>query len=139
MRAAEQRGFTLLEVMVALAIFVAAALALDSAMGANTRGTIRLEEKTLASWVAANKLVELQVYQQWPGTGRQDDRAAMAGRDWLVETEVSPGPVPDTRRVDIRVGEVPGEGGERQFSATLTALLTRPSPPPGQAAAGQSP
>lgn len=136
MRHAEQRGFTLLEVMVALAIFVAAALALDSAMGANTRGTIRFEEKTLASWVASNKLVELQLYQAWPAPGRQDDEAAFAGREWSVRTEVSAGPLPDTRRVDVSVGPVVEFGGEASSVATLTALLVKPAAPP---AAGPQP
>lgn len=115
--------------MIALAIFVAAALALDSAMGANTRGTIRFEEKTLATWVASNKLVELHLYQRWPGVGRQDDESEFGGRKWFVETIVSEGPVDNTRRVDIAVGPAPDTfGDDRHPVSTLTALLARPPP-----------
>jgi len=125
------RGFTLIEVMVALAIFVALALALDSTMSANVRGTMRMEEKTLAMWVASNKLVELQVYQRWPGNGRQDDESEFAGRQWFVETEVSEGPFPDTRRVDISVGPRPDAAlTEKMPVSTITALLVKPPPPP---------
>lgn len=126
MRRSDARGFTLLEVMIALAVFVAAALALDSAMGANTRGTLRFEEKTLASWVAANKLVELQLYQQWPATGRQDEETEFAGRKWQVQADVAAGPLPDTRRIDINVGPVAEFGSERTVVSTLTALLVKP-------------
>ena len=129
------RGFTLIEVMVALAIFVAAALALDAAMSANVRGTVRFEEKTLATWVASNKLVELQLYQQWPATGRQDDEAELGGRRWFVQVDVSNGPLPATRRVDITVGPATEFGEERQSVASLAALLAQPPPPPQQPAA----
>lgn len=124
------RGFTLIEVMVALAIFVAIALALDSTMSANVRGVTRMEEKTLAEWIASNKLVELQVYQKWPGNGRQDDESEFAGRKWFVETEVADGPFPDTRRIDISVGPKPeGAMTEKHSVSTLTALLVKPAIP----------
>lgn len=126
-RRPEAGGFTLIEVMVALAIFVALAIALDSTMSANVRGVTRYEEKTLAAWVASNKLVELQVYQKWPQNGRQDDESEFAGRTWFVETTVSDGPFPDTRRVDIAVGQKPDGALGKKFSvSTLTALLAKP-------------
>lgn len=128
-------GFTLIEVMVALAIFVALAIALNSVMSANLMGTVRMEEKTLATWVASNKLVELQAYQRWPGTGRQDDESEFAGRRWFVQTEVSNGPFPNTRRIDIAVGPQPEQAlAEKNSVATLTALLVKPgeaAPPQG--------
>jgi general secretion pathway protein I len=121
------RGFTLIEVMVALAIFVALAIALNSVMSANLSGTVRMEEKTLATWVASNKLVELQAYQRWPGVGRQDDESEFAGRRWFVQTEVIGGPFPGTRRVDISVGLQPeGALAEKNPVATLTAMLVKP-------------
>lgn len=121
------RGFTLIEVLVALVVFVAVALALDSTMTSNVVSTTRLEEKTLAGWVASNKLVELQVYQRWPENGRQDDEAEFAGRTWFVRTEVGDGPFPDTRRVDIEVGPKPDAAMEEKHPVTtLTALLVRP-------------
>lgn len=143
-RHAEQRGFTLIEVMVALAIFVAVAIALDSTMSANVRGVTRFEEKTLAAWVASNKLVELQVYQQWPSIGRQDDESEFGGRRWFVQTEVSDGPYPQTRRVDISVGPQPeGALAEKHPVSTLTAMLvepdTRPAKPSTPPAEGETP
>ncbi|MFZ5722944.1 MAG: type II secretion system minor pseudopilin GspI [Pseudomonadota bacterium] len=137
---ADVRGFTLIEVMVALVVFVAVALALDSMMGANVNSQIRFEEKTLATWVASNKLVEMQVYQKWPENGRQDDESDFGGRPWFVRTEVTNGPFPDTRRVDISVGPKPdGMLEDKRSVATLTALLSRPETPPPVAPAGGTP
>lgn len=120
-------GFTLVEVMVALAVFVAVALALDSTMGANVMGTQRMESKTLATWVASNKLVEMQIYQRWPETGRQDDESEFAGRRWFVQTQVSEGPMPGTREVLISVGtQTTASFEEKLPEATLSALLVQP-------------
>lgn len=124
---ADLRGFTLIEVLVALVVFVAVAMALDSTMGANVTSQVRFEEKTLATWVASNKLVEMQVYQKWPDTGRQDDETKFAGRDWFIATEVSEGPYPGTRRVDISVGPKSTATFDKPNPvATLTALLAKP-------------
>lgn len=123
-----QHGFTLIEVLVALAMFVAVALALDSALSANVRGVVRFEEKSMAAWVASNKLVEMQVYQQWPSPGRQDDESEFAGRTWFVETTVSEGPYPGTRKAVIGVGIKPeGIMADKAPVSTLTALLVQPS------------
>lgn len=131
---ADLRGFTLIEVMVALVVFVAVALALDSTMGANVTSQVRFEEKTLATWVASNKLVEMQVYQKWPDTGRQDDETKFGDRDWFIATEVSEGPYPGTRRVDISVGpKSTGTFDKPNPVATLTALLAKPEVAAGTA------
>lgn len=135
-----QQGFTLIEVMVALAIFVALAIALDSTMTANVRGVTRFEDKTMAAWVASNKLVELQIYQRWPSIGRQDDEAEFAGRQWFVETDVGAGPYPGTRRVDISVGPRPeGTLQEKHPVSTLTALLVQPAEEQPAPATGPGP
>lgn len=133
----DARGFTLIEVMVALVVFVAVAIALDSTMTANVTTQVRFEDKTLATWVASNKLVELQVYQKWPANGRQDDESEFAGRRWFVQTEVADGPYPETRRIDIHVGPKPeGVFTEKNPVATLTALLAKPAEAPAPANPG---
>lgn len=137
MRPRAESGFTLIEVLVALGVFVAVALSLDSIMGADIGGVMRYEDKTLATWVASNKLVELQVYQRWPANGRSDDEAESGGRKWFVETTVADGPYPETRRVDIAVGPKPEKFGEQKHPvATLTGLLAKPAGPFGANAGG---
>lgn len=120
-------GFTLIEVLVALVVFVAAALALESTMTANVSSQSRFEEKTLATWVAANKLVEMQVYQKWPDSGSQEDEVKFGDRDWAINVAVTAGPYPGTRRVDISVGpKAAGMFAEGRSVTTLTALLVQP-------------
>lgn len=128
-----QRGFTLVEVLVALAILVFAIMALMQSMGVAAVNTAMLDERTAAYMVAADKLVELQVYQRWPENGTTDEKLEPPeddehGRTWLIRTIISNGPYPDTRRVDIEVGPETRLGGERQVLYILTSLLGRPAP-----------
>ncbi len=73
------RGFTLLEVLVALAIFSVAALAVLSATNNNITSLSYLEEKTFADWVANNKLVDLELADANDG---QKGTETLAGVEW---------------------------------------------------------
>ena len=86
------RGMTLLEVMVALAIFAMAGLALVRTVSQQTVGLSALEEKTFATWVADNHLAEVMLAKAWPGLSWTEGTEEMAGRKWYwrwrgVETE----------------------------------------------------
>ncbi len=118
-----QNGFTLVEVLVALTILVTAIVVLSQSIGGAASAYTWMEERTLASTIASDKLVELQVFQQWPSTGTDDETLERDGKRWEIRTRVSDGPWPGTRRVDIEVG--PEEGGHT--SHTLTSLLGRPA------------
>lgn len=122
-----QRGFTLVEILVALAVLVSAVVVLSDALGGAARNYSRLEEKTQAWQVASDKLVELQVYQQWPGTGTDDSRVERFGVQWLVRTRISGGPFPDTRRVDIDVGPAPEGNEDWAVFYSLASLLGKPA------------
>lgn len=122
----QQRGFTLIEVLVAVIILSLAALTLANSFGSSANGFARMEDRTAAWLVASDKLVELQVYQQWPGVGTQDDRLEQNGREWQIRTRISPGPYPDTRRVDVQVGPVPERGQDFYVTYSLGSLLGKP-------------
>ncbi|WP_019341371.1 type II secretion system minor pseudopilin GspI, partial [Stutzerimonas stutzeri] len=85
---ARSRGFTLLEVLVALAIFAIVAAVVLTAAGRSVNNAGRLEALTLASWIADNRLTELQLQQPAPNVGREDTRLAFGGRQWQTLSEV---------------------------------------------------
>ncbi|MGL5947598.1 MAG: type II secretion system minor pseudopilin GspI [Aeromonas sp.] len=77
------RGMTLLEVMVALAVFSVAGLAAMKTAGEHLNGLNYLEEKTLATWVAENQLVEQKLLKKWPGDSWIEGEEEMAGSKWF--------------------------------------------------------
>lgn len=86
------RGFTLLEVLVALAVLALALAAGIKAAGSNIDNAAYLRDRTLAHWVAMNKLTEMQVFNKFPTTGTTERGSLLvAGSEWYwtVQTTVN--------------------------------------------------
>lgn len=97
------RGFTLLEVLVAMAILSLGMIAVFSGMNQSVNVTIRLRDKTLASWIALNRITELQVTGEYPDSGNQRDQVEMAHAQWAYDMKISDIPQIGMRRIDITV------------------------------------
>ena len=98
-----EAGFTLLEAMVALVIVALGMMAVNTQLGHFAATAIHIEQKTLASWIATNRITELSIQNQWPELGDDEEEIDYAGRTWLVRTEVLETPVDNLRRVDVDV------------------------------------
>lgn len=96
------RGFTLIEVLIALAIVALAVGALLGTVTSSASNVIYLKEKTLAEWVALNRLTEIRIAQQMPDKGKRTGNAEMGGLKWQWEEEVIELPVKGMFRVEIR-------------------------------------
>ncbi|MGE0080919.1 MAG: type II secretion system minor pseudopilin GspI [Thiohalomonadaceae bacterium] len=118
-----QRGFTLLEVLVALAIVAIALGALLKTGAGNSANAVYLRDKTLAHWVAMNKVTELQLEPGWPAVGTTRGKAEMAGREWQWTAKVSETFDANVRRVDV---EVRAEDERGSALDTVTAFLPKP-------------
>lgn len=116
-----ERGFTLLEVMVAMAIFAVAAMALLNAGRDQIQSSEHLEEKTFAHWVGMNWITELQLAGTLPDSGRGEKRVSMAGRDWRIVSNVENTPVSNVRRVTVDVSLAPRDFGED--TPVITSLV----------------
>lgn len=98
-----QRAFTLLEVLIALAIFATVAAALLTASARSLQNASRLEEKSLAGWLADNYLSELQLADTPPAIGDESRDLEYAGRQWQLYSETTGTSEPGMRRVDVWV------------------------------------
>jgi general secretion pathway protein I len=76
-------GFTLIEVMLAMAIFSIAGIALLSAADNNFKNLSHLENKVLANWVASNQLVAVTLNPKWPPKNNKKGKVEMAGQEWF--------------------------------------------------------
>ena len=114
------RGFTLIEVLVALAIVAVALGAGISAAGALTNNAQRLAEVSAAQWCADNQLVNLKLARQFPAIGDSDFACEQLGRSFKGQLRVRPTPNPNFRRVDAAVADA-----SDQPLLTLSTVLPR--------------
>lgn len=102
-----QRGFTLLEVMIAMAVFAVVAMAITKSTSTSIEQTRMIEDKTLAYWVAQNELGEMRLSghkeDSFPATGRRNEKVVLAERDWNLLVAVLDTENPDIRRIEISV------------------------------------
>jgi general secretion pathway protein I len=101
--AGDERGFTLLEMLVALAVFSLAALALLRLEGATVRQTGELDERMLAQLVARNLAVETLTDPAPPAIGTSAGETVNGGRRWRWSRTTSRTPDQSLVRVDISV------------------------------------
>ena len=98
-------GFTLIEVLVALAIVAIALLAGLQATTALTNNAMRQSDVLLAHVCAENELIGIRLLKQMPGVGNKTSACEQAGRNLQVTLSVQPTPNPKFRRVDAQISD----------------------------------
>ncbi len=96
------RGFTLVEVLVAMTILAVGVTALVSASAASTFRSGKLREREVARWVATNHLNTLQALPGWPDLGAKNTEVEMVKQTWYVRTRTKNENL-GLRRMDIEV------------------------------------
>ena len=113
-------GFTLVEVLVALAITAIALGAGLKAAGALTDNAQRLADVTAAHWCADNALAGLRLARRFPDLGESEFACQQLGRDYRGLLRAQATPNPNFRRVDAVVADERG-----QVMATLSTVFGR--------------
>ena len=116
------RGFTLIEVMVAIAIFAMAALAAVSAASGHLNSLSTIQQRTFAQYVAANRLTELNLTTTWPIKDNQRGSERQGGVEWQWRQQVVETVTPNVVAVTIEVTQ-----GEQDYQwARLTQYIRKP-------------
>jgi len=100
-----QRGFTLIEVLVALGIVAIALTAGLQATASLTNNAQRQSSVLLAQLCAENEMVRVRLARQLPGVGEQRVACRQGNTDFDVAVVVAPTPNPNFLRVDAQVFE----------------------------------
>lgn len=101
--------------------------------------TVLLRDKTLATWIATDRITEIRVAGEYPDAGVRDDLIDMAGAEWAYTIKISKIPDMDMRRLDVTVGFADDSDN---IIATVIGFVPAPqaglggaTAPPGEAGA----
>ena len=103
MTRAPVRGFTLVEVLVALVIVAFGVGALMATLTAAADNTGVLRDRSFAGWVAMNRITEVRLAVTAPGNGKREGVAEFAGERWRWREEITDPRIAGIRRIDVSV------------------------------------
>jgi general secretion pathway protein I len=116
-------GFTLVEVLVALAVLTIALAAVMRGLSQSIDMSASLRDRTVAMWIAQNRLTAHQMQGDWPAMDTTEGDTNMADRAWHWREQVTAAPgEQDMRQIHIEVRLAAGE----QTLARLIGFLPKP-------------
>lgn len=116
-RQTSERGFTLIEVLIALAIIAISLGAILNTSGSQANQAAYLKHKTIAHWVAMNELTQLQLADEFPSAGEETGSTEMNGTEWFWIRKTIKTEDDDARQVEFQVFS------DKQHERNLTRLI----------------
>lgn len=121
-----QKGFTLLEVMVALAIFAVAAIALTKIAMQYTQSTSNAILRTKAQFVAMNEIANMEINQEWL-EGTQSKQVTAQGETWQIDKKAQSTLSPKIQRIELQVSLYNTEQGKVEAGITNLVFFNYPT------------
>ena len=127
-RSSPSCGFTLIEVLVALSIVIIAFMAMYGSMTQVVAATTIMQDKTIATWIAFDRITELRVAESFPEDDKTSGELTMGGLDWVYTIRLI-----DTESDNIRqvIVEVAPELEPDNILGLATGVVVRAVEPPG--------
>ena len=116
-----RRGFTLLEVMIALLVITLGMAAVINTTSESGWKSAQLRHKTIATWVAQNQITKYRANRIWGNANSQSGKVEMANIDWAWRMKISETDDPSLRRLDVEVFI----DGEEALKARLTGFIAK--------------
>lgn len=129
--ARHDRGFSLVEALVALAVFALAGVALVQLQTHSLGAFTRVETRTLADNIAQNQLVRIVAARNKPDVGQREEEVDFAGRSWRMSVAVIATQDPTIRRASVVVRAPTGDAAlavAHAFFAVPQAAVQAPAP-----------
>jgi len=121
----KSKGFTLLEVMVALFVVAISLGGVIKVMGSAARNSARLSDRTFAQWVALNELAELRIKKSWPKLGEVKGDQEMVDRKWNWVQKTIKTDDANIKRVELSVWPAESKNGADPIT-TVVGFLAKP-------------
>ncbi|MDR0002472.1 type II secretion system minor pseudopilin GspI [Acinetobacter sp. 11367] len=121
----KSKGFTLLEVMVALAIFAVAAVALTKVAMQYTQSTSNAILRTKAQFVAMNEIALMEINQEWL-EGPQSKQVTSQGETWQIDKSAQSTISPNVQKVDLQISLYDSDKGKVQNGITHLVFFNYP-------------
>lgn len=99
------KGFTLIEILIAVAILAVALAATTRAASVATDGALETRHRLLATWAAQNRIAELRARRVFPSIATHRLNAEQAGMALVIDETIAETPNPAIRRLDLAVAE----------------------------------
>ena len=116
MKNLNKKGFTLIEVLIAMTILSITLIAVIKTVTAQSKNIYYLKTKSIANLIASNKLIEIELQKTWPNIGITKGNEKMADNIWYWEVNVSKTPDNNVRRLEINIKKSPTD---KNFITTL--------------------
>ena len=124
-RSERTAGFTLVEVMVALAIAGLSLAAVAASISQMVDAGSAMQERTYASWIAQNKIAELRLANVVPEVSATNGELQYAALEWAWRATISETGVENLFRVDVEVSYA----GSDDIIRTVTGFIGEPGVP----------
>ncbi|MCH2070784.1 type II secretion system minor pseudopilin GspI [Acinetobacter pittii] len=121
----KSKGFTLLEVMVALAIFAVAAVALTKVAMQYTQSTSNAILRTKAQFIAMNEVALMEINQEWL-QGTQSKQVTSQGETWQIDKSAEATVSPNVQKVDLQISLYDSDKGKVQNGITHLVFFNYP-------------
>lgn len=121
----KSKGFTLLEVMVALAIFAVATVALTKVAMQYTQSTSNAILRTKAQFVAMNEVAMMEINQEWL-QGTQSKQVTFQGETWQIDKSAQSTISPNVQKIDLQVSLYDPDKGKVQNGITHMVFFNYP-------------
>jgi general secretion pathway protein I len=118
------RGFTLVEVLVALVIVAFGMGAVLAALSSAADTTARLRDKSLAEWIGFNQISTVRLALKGPSDGTTNGQIDYAGGQWLWQQVVDELQVPGIKRITVQVKRAPAAGAAATATDNADWLAT---------------
>ena len=119
------KGFTLLEVMVALVFFSLIGMVLQQVTASTVNQYLAVRYKMFSSWLAENKLTELQLSKSLAPAKESKEDIEFANEEWQIVTKIKTTENPDINKVDVEIYHIDASTNDKNKKLTLTGFIGR--------------